>query len=321
MDKKYPVIGDVKITTFYKPTIITAEASCSLYEIQGADCGQSDLDCQYVKYAKLAEKSLQDGTCASQGYTVKGKVETKTYPVVGNITISHYSKPAIALKASCSLYEIQGADCGQSDLDCQYVKYAKLAEKALQDGTCASQGYTVKGKVETKTYPVVGNITISHYSKPAIALKASCSLYEIQGADCGQSDLDCQYVKYAKLAEKALQDGTCASQGYTVKGTSETRTYPVVGNITITHYSKPAIALKASCSLYEITGADCGQSDLDCQYVKYAKLAEKALQDGTCASQGYTVKGKVETKTYPVVGNITISHYSKPALEAATILL
>merc|ERR550539_31131 len=100
----------------------------------------------YVKYAKAAEKSLKDGTCAGQGYTVKGSTETKSYPIVGDITITKYTKPSLG--DTCSLYAIDGATCGQSDLDCEYVKYAKLAQNNLKDGTCASQGYTVKASTE-----------------------------------------------------------------------------------------------------------------------------------------------------------------------------
>merc|ERR1712139_91024 len=168
-----------------------------------------------------------------------GSNETRSYPVIGDIVITKYTKPSeVAVSDTCSLYAIDGDTCGQSDLDCKYTKYAKAAEKSLQDGTCASQGYTVKGSTETKHYPVVGDITITKYTKPAsMAVSDTCSLYAIQGSTCGQSDLDCNYVKYAKLAEKSLQDGTCASQGYTVKGDTETKNYPVVGEITITKYT------------------------------------------------------------------------------------
>merc|ERR1712113_1366539 len=123
------------------------------------------------KYAKLAEKSLQDGTCASQGYTVEGSTTTKSYPVVGDIVITQYTKPSEQVSSlvtdTCSLYAIDGATCGQSDLDCNYVKYAKLAEKSLKDGTCASQGYTVKGSTTTKSYPVIGDIVITQFTKPS----------------------------------------------------------------------------------------------------------------------------------------------------------
>jgi hypothetical protein len=321
--KTYPVIGDITITEYTKPSVQYTEVggTCSLYAIKGDTCGQSDLDCKYTKYAKLAEKSLKDGTCASQGYTVKGSTTTKSYPVIGSITITEYTKPSVQNKEvgdACSLYAIKGDTCGQSDLDCKYTKYAKLAEKSLQDGTCASQGYTVKGSTTTKKYPVIGSITITEYTKPStllLAMNGSCSLYAIKGDTCGQSDLDCKYTKYAKLAEKSLKDGTCASQGYTVKGSTTTKSYPVIGTITITEYTKPSMQLvemTGTCSLYAIKDEKCGQSDLDCRYTKYAKLAEKSLQDGTCASQGYTIKESTVTKSYPVIGEITVIEYSKP---------
>merc|ERR1712147_252106 len=126
--------------------------------------------------------------------------------------------------------------------------YAKAAEKALQDGTCAAQGFTHKTGTQTKSYPVIGDIVITTYDKASLAVQDTCSLYAIDGDTCGQSDLDCKYVKYAKAAEKSLQDGTCASQGYTVKGSTQTKTYPVIGDIVITEYTKPAVKVVDTCS-------------------------------------------------------------------------
>jgi archaellum component FlaF (FlaF/FlaG flagellin family) len=70
--------------------------------------------------------------------------------------------------------------------------------------------------------------------------------------------------------------------------------------------------------LYEIADGSCGQSDLNCDYVKYAKAAEKALADGTCADQGYTVQTGTQTKSYPVIGDIVITTYSKGAEETSS---
>merc|ERR1711865_1116395 len=117
---------------------------------------------------------------------------------------------------TCSLWEIADGSCGQSDLSCAYTKYAKAAEKALADGNCADQGYTVKTGTQTKSYPIIGDIVITTYSKGFTAAD-SCSLYQIQDDSCGQSDLNCDYVKYAKAAQKGLVDGTCAANGYSVK--------------------------------------------------------------------------------------------------------
>merc|ERR1712022_110318 len=146
--------------------------------------------------------ALQDGTCADQGYSVKTGTQTKSYPVIGDIGITTYSK-GLQAADTCSLYQIGDGMCGQSDLNCDYVKYAKAAEKALQDGTCADQGYSVKTGTQTKSYPVIGDIVVTTYSE-GLAAADTCSLYEIADGSCGQSDLNCDSVKYAKAAEKAL---------------------------------------------------------------------------------------------------------------------
>ena len=96
---------------------------CSLYAISGDSCSESKLRCDYTKYAKLAEKSLADGTCADQGYTIETSTSTKTYPIVGDIEITTYSQ---GLKAdTCSLFAITGYSCSESKLRCDYTKYAK----------------------------------------------------------------------------------------------------------------------------------------------------------------------------------------------------
>merc|ERR1712226_505985 len=115
-------IGDIVITTYDQGSLL-AQDTCSLY----------DLDCNYVKFAKAAEKALQDGTCADQGYTHKTGTQTKSYPIIGDIVITTYDQGSLLAQDTCSLYEISDGTCGQSDLDCNYVKFAKAAEKALQD--------------------------------------------------------------------------------------------------------------------------------------------------------------------------------------------
>merc|ERR1711941_90672 len=107
---------------------------------------------------------MGDGTCADQGYTVQTGTQTKTYPIIGDITVTTYSK-GLSSADTCSLFEIADGSCGQSDLNCDYVKYAKAAEKGLADGTCADQGYTVQTGTQTKKYPGIGEIVITTYSK------------------------------------------------------------------------------------------------------------------------------------------------------------
>merc|ERR1712086_866435 len=180
-------------------------------QIADDSCGQSDLDCDYVKYAKAAQKGLVDGTCAANGYSVKTGTQTKSYPIIGDIVITTYSKGFTAADTR-SLYQIADDSCGQSDLDCDYVKYAKAAQSGLVDGTCAANGYSVKTGTQTKSYPIIGDIVITTYSKGFTAAD-TCSLYQIADDSCGQSDLNCDYVKYAKAAQSGLVDGTCAANG------------------------------------------------------------------------------------------------------------
>merc|ERR1711916_285833 len=100
------------------------------------------------------------------------------------------TKKSLKVADTCSLYAIDGDTCGQSDLDCAYTKYAKAAEKGLADGTCADNGYSVKTGTQTKTYPMIGDIVITTYSK-GLEVADTCSLFEIKDDACGQSDLDC----------------------------------------------------------------------------------------------------------------------------------
>merc|ERR1712050_317198 len=132
----------------------------------------------------------KDGKCADQGYTKQTGTKTIKVPVIGDITVTEYSKPSMMVQDTCSLYAIDGDTCGQSDLDCKYTSYAKAFQKQLKDGTCASQGYTVETSKTTKHVPVLGDIVITEYKKPSAELKGTCSLYAVDGDTCGQSDLD-----------------------------------------------------------------------------------------------------------------------------------
>eukprot|EP00966_Prymnesium_polylepis_P109124 2525172-Prymnesium_polylepis.1 len=207
-----------------------------------------------------------------------------------------------ALAAARSLYEIadDAASCGQSTLDCKYVSYAKAFQKSLKDGTCSAQGYTVAGSTKTISVPFLGDITITTYTKPALAVSApesSCeyafsgisplpacaqrtaprrqsslkrahatarSLYEIadDAASCGQSTLDCKYASYAKAFQKGLKDGTCSTQGYTVAGSTKTISVPFLGDITITTYTKPALVARAHNTTTITTTSGCATADL-----------------------------------------------------------
>merc|ERR1711957_777505 len=153
--KHYPIVGDIKVTTWAQGLESIAPDTCSLFAIVDDSCSESELRCDYTKYAKLAEKSLADGTCADQGYTIETSTTTKHYPIVGDIKVTTYSQGLESTAAdTCSLFAIVDGLCSESELRCDYTKYAKLAEKSLADGTCADQGYTIETSTSTKHYPI-----------------------------------------------------------------------------------------------------------------------------------------------------------------------
>merc|ERR1711957_806223 len=124
--KHYPIVGDIKVTTYSQGLESTASDTCSLFAIVDDLCSESELRCDYTKYAKLAEKSLADGTCADQGYTIETSTSTKHYPIVGDIKVTTYSQ-GVESKApdTCSLFAISGDSCNEAELRCDYTKYAK----------------------------------------------------------------------------------------------------------------------------------------------------------------------------------------------------
>ena len=108
------------------------------------------------------------------------------------------------------------------------------------------------------------------YTKPAVEFQTTCSLHEVSGSTCGLSDVGCQHAPYVEAAERGLQDGLRSSVGYTVKGSTTVMHYPVIDDIDVTLYTKPAVAVQTTCSVYEVSGSAYGQSDLDYLYTQYA---------------------------------------------------
>jgi hypothetical protein len=75
---------------------------------------------------------------------------------------------------------------------------------------------------------------------------------------CSEAEHNCDFVKFAKVAEKGLQDGKCADHGYTVEAGTQNKSYPVIGDIAITTYSKASLRAAAEVEAEaEVTGNDC----------------------------------------------------------------
>jgi len=104
------VQGDVKVEfksvgAYGCGQAVSASETCSLYDISGDSCGQSDLDCLYVGPAKAFRSSLKDGTCAEQGYTVQTGTQTMSVPVIGDITVTQYSKGLAASQGGLATFD------------------------------------------------------------------------------------------------------------------------------------------------------------------------------------------------------------------------
>merc|ERR1719498_1536842 len=97
-------------------------------------------------------------------------------PVIGKIEVTEFEKPSLAVEDTCFLYEISGSTCGQSSLDCKYSSYAKAFQKGLQDGKCADQGFTTQTGTKTLHVPIIGDITVTEYSKASMLVEDTCSL-------------------------------------------------------------------------------------------------------------------------------------------------
>ena len=61
-----------------------------------------------------------------------------------------------------------------------------------------------------------------------------------------------------------MQDGLRSSVGYSVNGSSTAKHYPVIDYIVVTLYTKLAVVVQTTCSVYDVSGSTCGQSDWGC---------------------------------------------------------
>jgi hypothetical protein len=212
-------------------------------------CGEACIKPSMFHIFKIFESNLTiaDGStgyssCADLGWPKYRETVTHGFGLTCTLDLYDPVDAVLTSGETCSLYEIQGDTCGQSDLDCSYTGPAKAFRKTLLDGACADHGYSVKTGEQTMSVPVIGDIKVTTFSQGAIlASGETCSLYEISDDTCGQSDLDCTYTPQAKLFRKTLIDGTCAEHGFTVKTGEQTIKVPFLGDITATTYSKGAM--------------------------------------------------------------------------------
>jgi hypothetical protein len=112
------------------------------------------------------------GTCSGAGYTVADGSNTKTVPVLGQLTFRLFKKAASIFAAwsstTTTVYTLEKAPlCAETDLPSEYVKAALSYDSNLKVGTCSGAGYTVADGSNTKTVPVLGQLTFRLFKKAA----------------------------------------------------------------------------------------------------------------------------------------------------------
>jgi len=243
---------------------ITADNSTKPVEVT---CSETNVGCLYTSFAKTADPSLVEGSCADQRYTIVASNTTTTYPFFPDyvIVVTKYCSNAECVAPysqglqadTCSLFAITGDSCSESELRCDYTKYAKLAEKALADGTCADQGYTVETSTSTKTYPIVGDIKVTTYSQgmletkeaetccvddACVAPKVKYYSVDLKHGFCGEACMDPSKFGIYKIFEKNLtlsESFNPCSEQFTPFGThyteyNDTVTHGLPGVLTVT---------------------------------------------------------------------------------------
>lgn len=85
--------------------IVVAESEAgkvTLYKIKDGQCSQSTIEDGVGATLSKVLRGFSEGTCASEGYTQQVRTKTTTMPIIGELTVAYYDKPASELLASTS---------------------------------------------------------------------------------------------------------------------------------------------------------------------------------------------------------------------------
>jgi len=118
------------------------------------------------------------------------------------------------------------------------------------------RSYAEKGAIVTQHCPVIVDVVATTYTNPAEEDQATRSSHEVPGNACGQSDLGRQRALCAKTTETGLLDRPCSIAGYTVKGSTATKRYLVIGDIAVTFSTKPAEEVVTKYLVYHLFEAN-----------------------------------------------------------------
>lgn len=279
-------------------------------------CIQMELNCKYKETAIANDfvAGMREGICPDAGYALDTVTFTRSVYDYGNVTFSKFAKAAVA-EVHCSLY-VQMGDynlCTQMDLECRSCSAAQEKWSTAKYGTCASVGFSVKGHNYTDCYSGIGNVTFIDYTKSPVGAE-NCSLYttEAQSDYCSQFDFDCTKTPDALEVFPSAGIGSCTAIGYSVKGTSWTDNLSGIGHVTTTTYWKPDVAVmpRNVCVLHDVVVPNhlCEEMEFNCTKADIATRSSD-FHDGSCASVGYTVKGRSLTGSLPEVGEVTTTDY------------
>merc|ERR1712178_244912 len=106
-----------------------------MYTLKNApECVEADMPCAFEPQAKQKDPTYKDGTCASQGYTVKGQSKVIPFPK-GNVTLTEYTKPGdVIAKEDCQMYTLKNApECVEADMPCAFEPQAKQKDPTYKD--------------------------------------------------------------------------------------------------------------------------------------------------------------------------------------------
>jgi hypothetical protein len=256
-----------------------------------------------AKFAFVVIAAVDACTVKIEEYSDNGCSSLKnSYTVAcGGCDQSYIRYDCVGGKAKGTLYT--GGGCSGSVTGATTYKPSTCYDIPAQGSKSPGYHFSCSGALVNQTSEVVQ----SEQSPTLNSLADTCSLYQIADGSCGQSDLNCDYVKYAKAAEKGLQDGTCADQGYTHQTGTQTKTYPIIGEIVITTYDQGANfafesenmchTLFRTCDGSPPSGGCC--DGLVCHYYPQAKQDNKwcckpegeeaGLGDVPCSQYSYSV--------------------------------
>jgi len=174
------VVGVVQADGECCKTCVTPEVKYYSVDMKHGHCGENCLNPNQFGLFKIFEPNLtlSNGStaagftgCAELGWPKYRETVTHGFwPIKATVDLYDRDEQAhVSAVSSCSLIDVsKGGVCAQSDLDCRYTGPAKAFRSTLQEGTCASQGFTVKTGESSFNVPVIGTITATTYSKGAI---------------------------------------------------------------------------------------------------------------------------------------------------------